>query len=155
MARTLDSWLSAYGEHHRNPTNVALHKLCVPAIVASAAGLLASSPLGLWPAGLALLLASVWWIRMAPWVGLAWLAFGTAATAAWFLAFPSWPLRGLAAGATFLVAWAGQFIGHHIEGAKPSFADDLRFLMVGPLWVLLGRTTPKGDEACASPSSES
>ena len=36
----------------------------------------------------------------------------------------------------FIVAWAGQFWGHHIEGKKPSFFEDLRFLLIGPLWVL-------------------
>jgi len=38
--------------------------------------------------------------------------------------------------AIFVVAWIGQFIGHQIEGRKPSFLDDLRFLLVGPLFVL-------------------
>ena len=36
----------------------------------------------------------------------------------------------------FVVAWVGQFIGHKIEGKKPSFLDDLRFLLIGPLFVL-------------------
>jgi uncharacterized membrane protein YGL010W len=38
--------------------------------------------------------------------------------------------------AVFVLAWIGQFIGHHIEGKKPSFFDDLRFLLIGPLFVL-------------------
>jgi len=38
--------------------------------------------------------------------------------------------------AVFVVAWIGQFIGHKIEGKKPSFLDDLRFLLIGPLFVL-------------------
>ena len=36
----------------------------------------------------------------------------------------------------FVVAWIGQFIGHHIEGKKPSFFEDIRFLLIGPLFVL-------------------
>jgi len=35
-----------------------------------------------------------------------------------------------------VAAWLGQFVGHHIEGKKPSFFDDLRFLLIGPLFVL-------------------
>jgi len=35
----------------------------------------------------------------------------------------------------FALGWAGQFYGHKLEGAKPSFIDDLKFLFVGPLWV--------------------
>jgi uncharacterized membrane protein YGL010W len=36
----------------------------------------------------------------------------------------------------FVVAWVGQFYGHHIEGKKPSFLKDLQFLLIGPAWVL-------------------
>ena len=30
----------------------------------------------------------------------------------------------------------GQFVGHYVEGRRPSFFRDLRFLLIGPLWVL-------------------
>ena len=36
----------------------------------------------------------------------------------------------------FIVAWIGQFIGHHYEGKKPSFVEDLQYLMIGPAWTL-------------------
>ena len=36
----------------------------------------------------------------------------------------------------FVVAWIGQFIGHKIEGKKPSFFEDLQFLLIGPMWLL-------------------
>ena len=36
----------------------------------------------------------------------------------------------------FVVAWIGQFYGHKLEGAKPSFFDDLKFLLIGPAWIL-------------------
>ena len=35
----------------------------------------------------------------------------------------------------FVVAWIGQFVGHKIEGKKPSFFEDLLFLLIGPLWI--------------------
>ncbi|WP_375138530.1 Mpo1-like protein [Psychrobacter sp. MF31] len=35
----------------------------------------------------------------------------------------------------FVIAWIGQFIGHKIEGKKPSFFEDLQFLLIGPAWV--------------------
>jgi uncharacterized membrane protein YGL010W len=38
--------------------------------------------------------------------------------------------------AIFVLAWIGQFVGHQIEGKKPSFFDDVRFLLIGPLFVL-------------------
>ena len=36
----------------------------------------------------------------------------------------------------FVLAWIGQFIGHVIEGRRPSFFKDLQFLLIGPLWLL-------------------
>jgi len=42
----------------------------------------------------------------------------------------------IAALSVFVLAWIGQFVGHKIEGAKPAFIDDLKFLLIGPLWLL-------------------
>ena len=36
----------------------------------------------------------------------------------------------------FVVAWVGQFYGHHIEGKKPSFLKDVQFLLIGPAWLM-------------------
>ena len=36
----------------------------------------------------------------------------------------------------FVLAWVGQFIGHAIEGRRPSFFKDVQFLLIGPLWLL-------------------
>jgi len=36
----------------------------------------------------------------------------------------------------FVGAWILQFIGHHIEGKKPSFLEDIQYLWIGPLFVL-------------------
>jgi len=38
--------------------------------------------------------------------------------------------------AVFVGAWIGQFVGHRIEGRKPSFLEDVVFLLVGPAWLL-------------------
>jgi uncharacterized membrane protein YGL010W len=38
--------------------------------------------------------------------------------------------------AIFVGAWILQFIGHKIEGKKPSFFEDIQYLWVGPLFVL-------------------
>jgi len=38
--------------------------------------------------------------------------------------------------AIFIVAWVGQFVGHHIEGKRPSFFKDIQFLLIGPVWLL-------------------
>ena len=36
----------------------------------------------------------------------------------------------------FVIAWIAQFVGHKIEGRKPSFLTDLTYLLIGPAWVL-------------------
>jgi uncharacterized membrane protein YGL010W len=38
--------------------------------------------------------------------------------------------------AIFVLAWIGQFIGHHLEGKKPSFFKDVQFLLIGPIWLI-------------------
>ncbi|MEF1186896.1 Mpo1-like protein, partial [Vibrio sinaloensis] len=36
---------------------------------------------------------------------------------------------------SFASLWLLQFIGHKIEGKRPSFLDDLVYLLIGPIWV--------------------
>jgi uncharacterized membrane protein YGL010W len=36
----------------------------------------------------------------------------------------------------FIGAWIAQFVGHKVEGRKPSFFEDLQYLWVGPIFVL-------------------
>ena len=35
----------------------------------------------------------------------------------------------------FVVGWAIQFVGHYYEGKKPAFVDDMRGLLVGPMFI--------------------
>jgi uncharacterized membrane protein YGL010W len=67
--------------------------------------------------------------------GMALISAGVVAGLVWVethVAMPLWQFCTI----VFLVAWAGQFIGHKIEGKKPSFFEDLQFLMIGPIWLL-------------------
>tara|TARA_B100000953_G_C17665015_1_gene306687 strand:- start:116 stop:331 length:216 start_codon:yes stop_codon:yes gene_type:complete len=36
----------------------------------------------------------------------------------------------------FIAGWTMQFLGHKIEGKKPAFFKDLKFLLIGPAWML-------------------
>ena len=40
------------------------------------------------------------------------------------------------AGGVFFVAWIAQFVGHHLEGKRPSFLTDLAYLRIGPAWLV-------------------
>ena len=42
----------------------------------------------------------------------------------------------LIAGLVFFVGWVLQFIGHYYEKAKPAFFDDLKQLLIGPLFLV-------------------
>jgi uncharacterized membrane protein YGL010W len=44
--------------------------------------------------------------------------------------------------ALFVGGWLAQFVGHRIEGRKPSFFEDIQYLWVGPLFVL-SRLAPR------------
>ena len=130
--RAIDVLLARYGESHRNPVNELIHIVCIPAIVFSLLGILWA----LHPA-VALLVAAA---ALAYYVTLSrTFALGMGVMAGAMLVLlamlPDGTVLPTAIG-VFVAAWLGQFVGHHIEGKKPSFFDDLRFLLIGPLFVL-------------------
>jgi uncharacterized membrane protein YGL010W len=143
--RTVDQWLSEYGESHQNPANKGLHWICVPIIVVSLIGLLWAlpvpaaldkiSPLANWGT-LALVAGSIYYFAMSRALGLGMLLFVAIVLlcVAGLDALP-WPLP-LSCITLFVVAWIGQFIGHYYEGKRPSFFKDVQFLMIGPLWLM-------------------
>jgi uncharacterized membrane protein YGL010W len=132
QARTIDILLAQYAESHRHPTNELIHFVCVPVIVFTLLGILWSvHPLA---ALAAVAGAMVYYVRLSPRFALGMLAM-SAAMLAVLAMMPPLTVLPLSI-AIFVVAWIGQFIGHKIEGKKPSFLDDLRFLLVGPLFVL-------------------
>ena len=46
------------------------------------------------------------------------------------------PELWLASVGLFVIGWIFQFIGHAVEGKRPEFFKDLRFLFVGVRWWL-------------------
>jgi uncharacterized membrane protein YGL010W len=130
--RPIDILIEEYSTSHRNPTNELIHVVCVPAIVFSLLGLLwAAHPAAAFvTAGLAL----VYYTRLSIPFAIGMLLM-TGAMLAVLALTPSSLLLTMSI-VIFVVAWIGQFIGHKIEGRKPSFFDDLRFLLIGPLFVL-------------------
>lgn len=130
--RTIDLLLAQYAESHRHPTNELIHMVCVPVIVFSLLGILWSvHPLLALAASAA---ALYYYYRLSPPFAAGMLALALPMLALLAL-MPPMTVLPLSI-AVFVVAWIGQFIGHKIEGKKPSFLDDLRFLLVGPLFVL-------------------
>lgn len=130
--RQIDALLAKYEESHRNPTNEVIHVICIPAIVFSFLGMIwAAHPL----AALAVTVASlVYYFRLSLPFAIGMLLMS--GIMLWILSvLPQGNILEVSVW-VFVIAWLGQFIGHKIEGKKPSFFDDLRFLLIGPLFVL-------------------
>lgn len=143
--RKLGDWLCEYGASHRHPTNELLHWICVPPIVLAVMGFLWSLPV---PQALAAVSPWLNWATLAALGALLYylalsprLAVGALAAFALLLLLTSalarlpWPLWATSL-VIFVLAWIGQFVGHAIEGARPSFLKDVQFLLIGPLWLV-------------------
>jgi uncharacterized membrane protein YGL010W len=141
--RTATDLLAQYAEYHRDRRNIATHFVGVPMIVFAVSVLLArpSFALGslvLSPAWIALALSTLWWLTRGT------LSLGVAVSAASAVLVLAAQRVSDASGAggwlawgvgSFVVGWIIQFVGHYYEGRKPAFFDDLRGLLVGPMFV--------------------
>ena len=142
--RPIDRWFAHYSEDHRNAANQRIHVVAVPAILASVVALLWCIPVpgtlfsrGFWGA-LAMFFAWMFYNRASRPLGYGMLVCFVAlgwAMRALLVVLGAASLAKLAA-AVFVVAWIAQFVGHRIEGRKPSFLTDLTYLLIGPAWVL-------------------
>lgn len=141
--RTLDQWMNEYGVSHKNPTNQLIHKVCVPLIMLSVVGLFWVIPT---PA----------FFQAIPFLN--WATIFVAACLIFYLTLSIMMFLGmliltviiclicqqlqnagilfLTSSGIFILSWIAQFYGHQVEGKKPSFLQDLVFLLIGPLWVL-------------------
>jgi uncharacterized membrane protein YGL010W len=127
--KSLQQWLADYAVSHQHPINKKIHWLCVPTIFASIIGMGMS-----WQAAFTLVvlaLVMLFYFRLSTKLFIAmgmFVLFCLAAAALLPFGFKFYF-------AIFVVAWIGQFIGHKLEGKKPSFIDDVQFLLIGPAWV--------------------
>jgi uncharacterized membrane protein YGL010W len=143
--RSATDWLHEYSTSHQNPINKLLHWICVPVIVVSVVGMLWSLPvpaafekispaLNWGTAMLAMAVVYYFFLSVPLALGMLPVVLATVLIVSWLdrLTVPLWQICLVA----FVLAWIGQFIGHHIEGRKPSFFKDVQFLLIGPLWLL-------------------
>ncbi|MEO5706612.1 MAG: Mpo1-like protein [Alteraurantiacibacter sp.] len=138
LARTL----AKYGAYHRDRRNVATHLVGIPMIVLAVVVLL-SRPMwsfgdfALTPAIIGSLLASYFYLRLDLRFGIAMalllVVLQSIGSVIAFLPTPLWLGCGLG---LFVAGWVIQFVGHYFEGRKPAFVDDLKSLLVGPLFVV-------------------
>ena len=152
--KKIDLLLEEYGSSHKNKTNKFIHWICVPAIFFSIVALIWSIPLGPlenlkiynfqlinW-ATISLVLVVFYYIKLSPLLTIGMVLFSTICLYITNLLenlinsgkieFQLW----LIALTIFTVSWIIQFIGHEIEGKKPSFLKDVQFLLIGPAWLM-------------------
>jgi uncharacterized membrane protein YGL010W len=146
--RTAKEYFDEYALSHQNKTNQTIHYICVPLIFFSIIGLLMSIPnvilenilnlsnplLENWAVVVSLII-SIFYIRLGFWYAMEMLFVILVCIIGNFWLSNQVNLLYTSI-IIFVVAWIGQFYGHKIEGAKPSFLKDLEFLLIGPLWVI-------------------
>lgn len=143
-SRSLQEWLALYDESHRNKTNKTIHFIAVPAIYFTVLGLLWAIPVpaamaaipGCNWAVLALIPALLFYRSLSMPLMLGMAAFsGLCFAVLYYLSTAGLPVVWISLG-LFVVMWVLQFIGHAVEGKKPSFFRDLQFLLIGPAWIM-------------------
>jgi uncharacterized membrane protein YGL010W len=143
MRKSINTWLDEYAESHQNKINKSIHWICVPLITFTLLGLLSliSYDFKTYNIDLALILvaiAIIFYIRLSKSLAIGMLIFSI------ICIFILSKLKTIIPGSTlinlyiliFIISWIGQFIGHKIEGKKPSFIRDIQFLLIGPVWLL-------------------
>ncbi len=152
--KKIDLLLEEYGSSHKNKINKLIHWICVPAIFFSIVALIWSIPLGPlenlkindyqyinW-ATIALVFVVFYYIKLSPLLTIGMIIFSTICLYVTNylenlifngkIEFQLW----LIALIIFVISWIIQFIGHEIEGKKPSFLKDVQFLLIGPAWLM-------------------
>ena len=145
--RKIDQLFAEYAESHQNKTNKFIHWICVPLIFFTIVGFISliSAPhfctayfgcISL-ASIIALILVSIFYVRLSWIITIIMLIvmllmehFAYAINI--HFSSNSWIIYL----SIFVITWIFQFIGHKIEGKKPSFLKDLQFLLVGPIWLL-------------------
>ena len=145
--KTIQQWYAEYAKSHQHKTNQLIHKICVPIIYFSIIGMFMNiSPVFLkgkmrldnplienW-ATILLIIVLAFYLRLSFKVFVTMFIFSVFSVVANHYLSLYFNLLYISV-TLFVLAWIGQFYGHHIEGKKPSFLKDLQFLLIGPPWV--------------------
>lgn len=145
--RKIDLLFAEYSESHRNSTNKLIHWICVPLIFWSILGfisLIPSKSIGFIYIGeisyvsfAAIALVTIFYMRLSVVISIImFILMVIMESFAYGINIRFKENAGIVYLSVFVVTWIFQFVGHKIEGKKPSFLKDLQFLLVGPIWLL-------------------
>ncbi len=146
MKKNIFDWLNEYSLYHKNQTNKVIHWFCIPLIMLSLFGLLSipniqinisSSIYNINLSYILITLAAIFYVRLSLTitVGMLLISAGLVSIVDYLDTYSKNQLFYLYL-ILFIFSWAIQFIGHKIEGKKPAFIKDLKFLLIGPAWLL-------------------
>jgi uncharacterized membrane protein YGL010W len=150
--KSLSQWLDEYAESHQNKTNKLIHFICIPVIFYSLYLLLfcidIPSKNSLINIANLVYAGCLWfWFKLNFRLGIYFMILGFA------MALSTLWIEGVVGGfnisifglalSLFVLAWIGQFVGHKMEGKKPSFVKDIQFLLIGPAWIVHALTSKK------------
>ncbi|WP_371185598.1 DUF962 domain-containing protein [Thalassotalea maritima] len=138
--KSVDHLLSIYKSVHLNKNNIITHFIGIPLILWSAALVFATVTFDV--AGVSTNLMQVLAVVIFAYYLVLDIKLGLVAIA---LIAPIWlhaqsvvemQSPYLIAAIVFVIGWLFQFIGHFYEKAKPAFFDDLKQLLIGPLFLV-------------------
>lgn len=149
--REIDVLFDKYAESHQNHNNELIHWICVPLIVFSLLALVWAIPfphlefLGKYNgfvnwASFLIAFSIFFYYKLSP-VMSYFMLIMVFIMSFFVVMLEKWeqsggPAMWQSALVIFVLSWIGQFIGHKIEGKKPSFLEDVKFLLIGPIWLL-------------------
>ena len=147
MSRNIHQWINDYGVSHQNKVNKKLHWICVPLIMFTLLGLLSMIKFEIlsWNSNfkvslghILIFLAAIFYLSLSFKISIGMIIISLFQILIIHYLEINMTLFNLAVlyVTVFIIAWIGQFIGHKIEGQKPSFFEDLQFLLIGPAWLL-------------------
>ena len=122
--------LESYEKNHQNPINEAIHIIAIPLIMFSILGMTAAFDIFL--EYILVGIVFFYYLKLSKTAALLMLV--------WLLIYLGLVvlLKSYIIEISILLfafGWILQFLGHFIEGKRPSFFEDLRYFLIGPLFV--------------------
>ena len=119
-----------YAENHKHPINEIIHIFAIPTIMFSIIGFLTA--MDYFVAIIFITLSLIFYSKLSMKAFYLMTVWSMINLLLVYFLFENILLISFV---TFIVGWTIQFIGHFIEGKRPSFFEDIKYLMIGPLFV--------------------
>ena len=143
--KSIHQWFDEYGESHQNKTNKIIHWICIPLIFWSIIALLSLIPIDfliksnfIHLGTIIVILGLIFYLKLSfrIFLGMFFVSFYVLWDVYFWRQIIGQNNLLIISLTMFFLAWILQFIGHKIEGKKPSFIKDIQFLLIGPAWLL-------------------